>query len=70
MFRARDTISIAMRLLSTTTKPSAKALLASTSGIVFTEYVAPGHEIEYLIMVSNQLGGAGVNVYGLLKTDE
>lgn len=29
-----------MRLLSTTTKPSAKALAASTSGVVFTEYVA------------------------------
>lgn len=29
-----------MRLISTSSKPSAKALVASSSGIVFVEYVA------------------------------
>ena len=29
-----------MRLLSATTRPSAKALVASASGVVFVEYVA------------------------------
>ena len=33
----------------------------------FKEYVAPGFDIEYLILVSNQFGNNRVNVYGFLK---
>jgi DNA-binding beta-propeller fold protein YncE len=34
---------------------------------LFKEYVAPGFEIEYLILVSNQYGENSINVYGFLK---
>jgi sugar lactone lactonase YvrE len=34
---------------------------------LFTDLVAPGHEIEYLILVTNQFGLHKVNVFGYLK---
>jgi sugar lactone lactonase YvrE len=34
---------------------------------MFKEYVAPGQDIEYLILVTNQYGESSVNVYGFLK---
>ena len=33
----------------------------------FQQYVAPGHECEYLIFVTSQFGGQKVSVYGFLK---
>ncbi len=37
---------------------------------VFADRVAPGYEVEYLILVSSQFGPNKINVYGFLKTDE
>ena len=34
---------------------------------LFSDLVAPGHELEYLILVSNQYGPNKVGVYGFLK---
>ncbi len=34
---------------------------------LFADRVAPGHEVEYLILVTNQYGPNKVNIYGLLK---
>jgi sugar lactone lactonase YvrE len=34
---------------------------------LFAEHVAPGHELEYLILVTNQYGPNKVSVYGFLK---
>lgn len=36
----------------------------------FEDLVAPGHEIEYLILVSSQYGPHKVSVYGFLKKNE
>ncbi len=36
----------------------------------FKDLVAPGHEIEYLVLVCSQFGLNKINVYGFLKTDE
>ncbi len=36
----------------------------------FEDRVAPGYEIEYLILVSSQYGGNKINVYGFLKKNE
>lgn len=33
----------------------------------FQQYVAPGHECEYLVLVTNQFGPQKVNVYGFLR---
>ena len=33
----------------------------------FQKFVAPGHQIEYLILVTSQFGGQKVSVYGFLK---
>lgn len=35
----------------------------------FRRYVAPGREVEYLILIANQYGDKKINVYGLLKKD-
>jgi hypothetical protein len=37
---------------------------------VFAHRVAPGHELEYLILVTNQYGPNKVNVYGFLKQND
>ncbi len=37
---------------------------------VFADRVAPGHEIEYLILVTSQFGSSKVNVYGFLKESD
>jgi len=34
---------------------------------LFQNYVAPGHQCEYLILVTSQFGSQKVNVYGFLK---
>lgn len=34
---------------------------------LFQKYVAPGHQCEYLILVTSQFGSQKVNVYGFLK---
>jgi DNA-binding beta-propeller fold protein YncE len=34
---------------------------------LFAESVAPGHELEYLILVTNQYGSNKINIYGFLK---
>lgn len=34
---------------------------------LFKDYVAPGREIEYLILVTNQYGENAINIYGFLK---
>lgn len=36
---------------------------------LFADRVAPGHELEYLILVTNQYGPHKINVYGFLKQD-
>jgi len=36
---------------------------------LFADRVAPGHEIEYLILVTSQYGPNKINVYGFLKQD-
>jgi DNA-binding beta-propeller fold protein YncE len=33
----------------------------------FQKYVAPGHQLDYLIFVTSQFGGQKVSVYGFLK---
>jgi DNA-binding beta-propeller fold protein YncE len=33
----------------------------------FQKYVAPGHKLDYLILVTSQFGGQKVSVYGFLK---
>jgi DNA-binding beta-propeller fold protein YncE len=35
----------------------------------FADYVAPGRELEYLVLVTNQYGPNKVSVYGFLKSD-
>ena len=37
---------------------------------LFAEYVAPGHRIEYVILVTSQFGGNKVNIYGFLEQGE
>jgi DNA-binding beta-propeller fold protein YncE len=37
---------------------------------LFADRVAPGYELEYLILVTSQYGPRKVNVYGFLKQDE
>lgn len=37
---------------------------------VFKDKVAPGHELEYLILVTSQFGNSKVNVYGFLKESD
>jgi DNA-binding beta-propeller fold protein YncE len=37
---------------------------------LFEKYVAPGYEVEYLIIVTSQVGPRLVNVYGFLKREE
>lgn len=37
---------------------------------LFEDLVAPGHELEYLILVTSQYGPSKVNVYGFLKKNE
>ena len=34
---------------------------------LFADWVAPGHEVEYLILVTNQYGPHKINVYGFQK---
>jgi hypothetical protein len=34
---------------------------------LFQKYVAPGYKLEYLILVTNQVGPNKVSVYGFLK---
>jgi hypothetical protein len=34
---------------------------------LFADRVAPGHEIEYLVIVTSQYGSRMVNVFGFLK---
>jgi hypothetical protein len=34
---------------------------------LFQKYVAPGYQLEYLILVTNQAGPRKVCVYGFLK---
>jgi hypothetical protein len=34
---------------------------------LFADKVAPGHEVEYLIIVTNQYGPNKISVYGFLK---
>jgi sugar lactone lactonase YvrE len=36
---------------------------------LFADRVAPGHELEYLILVTNQYGPNKISVYGFLKQD-
>ncbi|NIA12678.1 MAG: 6-bladed beta-propeller [Nitrospiraceae bacterium] len=37
---------------------------------LFKDRVAPGHEVEFLILVTSQFGANKVNVYGFLKSNE
>jgi DNA-binding beta-propeller fold protein YncE len=37
---------------------------------LFADRVAPGHELEYLILITSQYGARKVNVYGFLKQGE
>ena len=37
---------------------------------LFADQVAPGYEVEYLILVTNQYGPNKINVYGFLKQSE
>jgi DNA-binding beta-propeller fold protein YncE len=37
---------------------------------LFKDRFAPGHEVEYIVLVTSQFGRNKVNVYGFLKNDE
>jgi sugar lactone lactonase YvrE len=47
----------------------AKVLIDYDNVGLFADRVAPGHELEYLILVTNQYGPNKINVYGFLKQD-
>jgi DNA-binding beta-propeller fold protein YncE len=48
----------------------AKAVIDYDNVDLFADFVAPGHEIEYVILVTSQYGQRKVNVFGFLKQTE